>query len=77
MSTIGQKTRDVSRETGRVLAEHPLPSALTAFGVGLGVGFLGAILLPDRSRQQDAAITKRVLDAVLDALPNSVAKHLS
>jgi hypothetical protein len=77
MSTIGQRARDINRETGRVIGEHPLPSALTAFGVGVGLGFLGAILLPDRSRQQEAAITKRVLDAVLNALPHSVAKHLS
>ena len=77
MSTIRQRTRDVNRETGRVIGEHPLPSALTAFGVGVGVGFLGALLLLDRSRPQDAAITKRVFDAVLNALPNSVANPLS
>ncbi len=74
MSTIRQSTRDVNRETGRVIGEHLLPSALTAFGVGVGVGFLGAILLHDRSRQQEAAMTKRVLDAVSNALRNSVAK---
>lgn len=76
MSTIRQRTRDVNRETGRVIGEYPLTSALTAFGVGVGVGFLGAILLHDRSRQQDTAIAKRVLDAVSNALPDSVAKHL-
>ncbi len=74
MPTIRETTRDVNRETGRVIGEHPLPSALTAFGVGVGVGFLGVLLLDDRQRQQEATITKQVLDAISKAFPSSVAK---
>jgi ElaB/YqjD/DUF883 family membrane-anchored ribosome-binding protein len=63
-STAVEKIRDVNRETARVIAEHPLPSALTAFGIGLVVGLLGSVLLGGSSRGQEAAITKRVLDAI-------------
>jgi F0F1-type ATP synthase membrane subunit c/vacuolar-type H+-ATPase subunit K len=77
MSTVLEKTREANRETGRVIGEHPLPSALTAFAVGVGVGVVGVMLLYGRSRQEDAAMTKRVLDAISNALPESIAKHFS
>jgi hypothetical protein len=77
MSTVLEKTRYVNRETGRVIGEHPLPSALTAFAVGVGVGVLGVMLLYNRPRQRHVAMSKRVLDAISNALPDSLSKHLS
>jgi hypothetical protein len=76
MSTVLEKTKDVNRETERVISEHPMPSALTAFGVGVGLGFLGEMLLCGRSRQPDTA-TRRTLDAISNALPDSIARRLS
>jgi hypothetical protein len=77
MSTVLERTQEINRETGRMIGEHPLPSALTAFGVGVGVGLLGTMLLCGRSRQQDPTMRKRVLEAISSALPDSITKHLS
>lgn len=77
MSTVLQKSKEVSKESGRLIGQHPLPSALTAFGAGLGVGLLAVLLLPNASRERDAAITKRVLDRMSGILPDAITKHMS
>jgi hypothetical protein len=77
MSSVIQKSKEVGEGTGRLVDQHPLPSALTAFGAGLGVGLLAVALLPNASRQRDAAITKRVLDALSGILPDSFTKRAS
>ncbi len=77
MSSMSQKTEEATEQTLRVIGEHPLPSALTAFGVGLGVGLLAATLLPGVPREREAAFTQRMLDTVSRMVPESFAKRMS
>jgi hypothetical protein len=77
MSSVMQKSKEVSEETGRLVGQHPLPSALTAFGAGVGVGLLAILLLPNASRERETAISNRVLDALSGILPDSVTKRAS
>lgn len=77
MSSVMQKSREVSEETGRHVGQHPLPSALTAFGAGLGLGLLAVVLLPNGQQERDAAISKRMSDALSGILPDSITKRAS
>lgn len=77
MSNVIQRSEEVSKESGRLVGQHPLPSALTAFGAGLGVGLLAVLLLPNDARERDAAITKRLLDSLSGILPEAIAKRMS
>ena len=60
MSTVRQKAQEASEETGRLIGQYPLPSALSAFGTGLGVGLLAVALLPNTSHEHDAAIKNAI-----------------
>lgn len=76
MSRVTQKTREAQEKTGHVVGEHPLPSALTAFGAGVGIGLLAALLLPDAAWKRGARISTRVLDSLSDVIPDSVARRM-
>jgi len=76
MSTTDPSTRAVNEETGRLIGQHPLPSVITAFAAGVGVGLLALALIPSASRDRDAAITRRLLDALSNVLPDTLAKRL-
>jgi hypothetical protein len=83
MSTSGESknTQTITDTGGRVVGEHPLPSALTAFGIGVGAGLLAAAVL-GRSRQQEEEtfarqVSHHVQDALSKILPGTIAKHLS
>lgn len=76
MSRVMQKTREAQEKSGQVVGEHPLPSALTAFGAGVGIGLLAALLLPDAAWKRDTRITTRVLDSLSDVIPDSVARRM-
>lgn len=77
MSTICEETEGISQGTCRLIDQHPLPSALVAFGAGLGLGLLAAVILPPASRQRDAAIGRQVLDTLSNILPDSFKKRIS
>lgn len=77
MSAVTQKTKQVGEGAGRLIRQHPLPSALSAFGAGFGLGLLVSVLLPEAHSRRDAAISRRVLDAITSILPEAVAKRVS
>ena len=73
-------------EMQQCVAENPMTSTLTAFGVGLGVGILLGITLGSESRPQPRhwydlgsadEFRRRVVEAVASALPESISKRMT
>jgi hypothetical protein len=68
---------DASR---RAIGAHPLPSVLTVFGLGVGVGLLIATTLLSSTRQQEETLTRRISQQVLGALssvlPDRITQHV-
>lgn len=73
-------------EMQECVAEYPLASTLTAFGIGLGVGILIGATLAGESRPQPRhwydlssaeEFGQRIVDAVAGALPESIAKRIT
>jgi hypothetical protein len=64
----------------RIVANQPLPSALTAFGLGVASGVVLALIVPCSTSRQDATLAQRisrqVLEGVTSIVPDAVAKHL-
>ncbi|MHB8903469.1 MAG: hypothetical protein ACYC6Y_32290 [Thermoguttaceae bacterium] len=77
MSMVMEKAREASEGTGRLVGDYPLPSVLSVFAAGLGLGLLAVAMLPDTSRERDAALTKRVFDAVSSIVPEAIMKRMS
>ncbi len=77
MSTVTQTAREAGEEAVHLIGQYPLPSALSAFGAGLGLGLLAVALLPNTSHERDVAITKRVFDVLSGILPDSIMKRVS
>jgi hypothetical protein len=70
----------------QIVEQHPMSTALMAFGIGIGVGVvLGSMLTtPDEpptfgQRAEHAAekLGRQVIDAITGVLPQSIARHVA
>ena len=70
----------------QVIEQHPMSTALVAFGIGLGVGVvLGCMLTTpaeppsfgQRAEHAAEKLGRQVLDAITGALPQSIARHVA
>lgn len=67
----------------RMVDEHPLPSVLTVFGLGVGVGLLLAAAIPGSRRREEETMAHRISRQVLQGLeglghmlPEAVSRQL-
>lgn len=77
MESVKEMTQYVTDEAGAVVEKHPLYSALTSFGAGMGVGLLAALLLPDPSRSRREILAERILENMSRVVPDSVSRRAS
>ena len=75
--SLEQHIKEVAAEPQHLVRDHPWPSAATAFGFGLGVGFLAVSLLSSSSQHRDAAVTERFLNILSRVVPDSLSSRLS
>jgi len=71
------------QQAEHIVQDYPASAVLVTFGVGFALGYLATALLtpPRRTWQQTATSTtnqlgKRISDAVMSALPESISRHL-
>ncbi len=81
---VGASRRALPVESGaQAIKDYPLPSAATAFGLGVGVGLVAvySVLGSMRGRNEEETLAGRigqqVLGALTDAMPDTLAKRLS
>lgn len=71
----------VAESSQELVEHHPFSAATAAFGLGMGLGVLIALLVTDSHRQEERDYAHRVgqqiLDALTNVLPESVSRHLS
>lgn len=75
--SVAEKGRNVAGDARRQLGDHPVPSAFTAFGVGLGVGFLAVALLAESKRQREENFSERFLETLARAVPEALSRRVS
>ena len=65
-----------------LIGEHPVSSTLLAFGMGLGVGVLigqtiaGALMQESHPSTRLESLSQQVCDAVRNAIPEAISRHL-
>ncbi len=76
-----QQGYEASREA---IEQHPLPAALTVFGLGFGLGLALGVLMGESDRRpawDDSGRFERYgrqfLDAIVRAVPDAVSKRMS
>ena len=87
---MGQQAESYLRhsygEMQECVAEYPMASTLSAFGIGMGIGLLIGMALAGESRPKPRhwyelgsaeEYGRRILDTVTSALPDSIAKRIT
>jgi len=73
--TVAEQQRRLAQDARRGVGEHPLPSALTVFGAGFGIGLLAVSLLGNSARDDEAALSEKVLQVLSRAVPESLSRN--
>lgn len=78
-SRVSEQLRSVTDDSKEFVEEHALPSALIAFGIGVGAGLVAASLLADSLPTRHTTLTQRLGQQMLEAMgsvvPQSFMKH--
>ncbi|HUG70133.1 MAG TPA: hypothetical protein VMM76_20455 [Pirellulaceae bacterium] len=78
-SRVSEQMRSVAEDSKDFVGEHAMPSALIAFGIGVGAGLMVASLLADSLPARHTSMTQRLGQQMLDAMgsvvPQSFMKH--
>jgi hypothetical protein len=73
--------RDGYQASREIVQEHPLSAAVTAFGLGFGLGVaIGMLLTEGESHRYESRIERfgrQVLDAVAQMAPDAISRRLS
>jgi hypothetical protein len=83
----GQRGTGMAAMSEGMISQHPLPSVLVVFGIGMGIGMVLASAMcesvappPSFGKRTELAAEKlgrQVLDAIAGVVPASLAKHIS
>jgi hypothetical protein len=78
-SRVSEQLRSVAGDSKEFVGDHAMPSALIAFGIGVGAGLVVASLLADSLPARHSTMTQRLGQQMLEAmgrvLPDSFMKH--
>lgn len=76
---VSEQMDAITAQSKEFVEEHALPSAVIAFGVGVGAGIALASLLanslPSRHTSVTQKLGRQVLDAMSAVMPDSLLKH--
>jgi hypothetical protein len=78
MSSVWEEASSAPREW---MEEHPLPSTLVSFGIGIGIGVIIGHALAGSSRHEAESSTmekfgRQAFEALRGSIPEALSRHL-
>jgi len=77
MTSVKGTARHMTDETRQMVKEHPLSLSAMAFGAGVGIGLLTALLVSEPPRSRRDALAEHIVENLSRLVPDSVSRRVS